>query len=672
MHIGTALIVSCAAALALAVSADAAWHTQKTDSRLVLSDAARQAVLTLSPGVTLGVTDAKATRIYWNSDLWTVRFNGHTLGSGDFLGKLSTSGKMSAEIGLTDTKGFGIEGSLLIDWAASGRLKMKLKLNAGDRGRMAVVFPALGGIRHAGSADLHYCFPKRASVINNTPADLREPYSGAFPLQFMDVWGPHGGVYLMTEDLSNTYRYFHLAKTSARLTMEVEYPEKERRAFESVSTVIAFHDGDWHAAFDAYRSWVKTWYRPAAPRKQWFREVFNLRQQFLRFYSITDGTYYDSNSRTFTFAEGLERDRRFFGSVEYLHLFDWGMQAEHGLGDYSPWGPGFSLDDFRKSIDQARASGVPVGLYVEGYLVSLDSKIGKAHGTDWEILRADGSPVRAYGIYNMCPAVKPWQDYLASVYARVSTETGADGFYVDQYGYGFADYVCHARNHGHEVPAPPLTGEGETLAKIRKALGPNKLLYTEYPPTDVQSQLLDGAFEKAVVFGSDELSPCRINLTRFALPDFKTFEIVMLDEPLGDRVDLLRLVFFNGEGIWLEGPADKWYSERALDFIRKMHRVMREYRDCFTSLLPVPLVPTGNPQVFANQFPGRKRTLWTIYNSSGNAVRGELLHVRHIKGARYRDVWNDRELKPRIGRRSARISLEIGPKEIGCVVQEEP
>lgn len=645
------------------------WRLEVKDSELTFTDGTREVAIALKPKLSVKAADTKS-RISWSSPLWTLDVNGKKLSSEDFRGRVASSGVTSASIELADTSKLGITGTLEIGCAEPGKLRMKLSLETREKTPLAVVFPTVQGLRHNGHADLWYCFPKRSSVINKAPVDLREPYSGAFPLQFMDISGPRGGVYLMTEDLANTYRSFHLTKTSD-VTMEVEYPQKNASGFESVSSVIGFHDGDWHAALDAYKAWLATWYKPAAPRKQWFREVFNLRQQFLRFYA-TDGTYFDGKTNKFTFMEGLERDRGYFGGVDYLHILDWGLSPTHGLGDYSPWSSEFTLQDFRKAVEQTQASGVPVGLYIEGYLASLNSEIGKAHGQEWDIINQAGKPVRAYGLYSMCPAIKPWQDHLASVYGRVNSEIGADGYYIDEYGYGFEHFRCYSPNHGHEVPTAPLKGEREVMSKIRKALGPDKLFYTEYPPTDVQSQLLDGAFEKAVCFGLDELTPSRINLTRFALPDFKTFEIVMLDEPLGDRRHDLGLVFFNGEGLWIEGPGDKWYSPQALELIRKTHRITREFRDCFTSLSPVALVPTGHPRVFANQFPGKKRTLWTLYNSSHSTVRGEPLAVRHVDGARYTDIWNDNQLKPRIHKGIAYLTLSLGPKEVGCVVQELP
>jgi hypothetical protein len=44
--------------------------------------------------------------------------------------------------------------------------------------------------------------------------------------------------------------------------------------------------------------------------------------------------------------------------------------------------------------------------------------------------------------------------------------------------------------------------------------------------------------------------------------------------------------------------------------------------------------------------------------------------VDHVPGARYLDAWHDQPLTPQQAGGKAAISLELGPLEVGCVVQE--
>ncbi len=71
-----------------------------------------------------------------------------------------------------------------------------------------------------------------------------------------------------------------------------------------------------------------------------------------------------------------------------------------------------------------------------------------------------------------------------------------------------------------------------------------------------------------------------------------------------------------------------------------------------------------------NLFPGHDRKLWTFYNGRPQTYSGNVLEIPHREGARYRDAWNDRELKPVIENGMARIFLTIHPQQMGCVVQD--
>ena len=49
-------------------------------------------------------------------------------------------------------------------------------------------------------------------------------------------------------------------------------------------------------------------------------------------------------------------------------------------------------------------------------------------------------------------------------------------------------------------------------------------------------------------------------------------------------------------------------------------------------------------------------------------MRGELLAVTHAPGTRYEDAWNGRAIKPRIVGDKAYLPVEIGPRDVGCIV----
>lgn len=522
--------------------------------------------------------------------------------------------------------------------------------------------------------DQWYCFPRRGSVINNIPTSLNDPYSGLFPMQFVDVYHPQlGGIYIIKHDLSDEYKWFKLKKDSV-ISLSIDYMEKELKAEESMTlpeAVIGTHSGDWHDALTAYRNWVKSWYQPTVTRKQWFKEIFNFRQQFMHFALPRKSGIFDNDTKEYHFRETMEKDISDFGGVDYLHIFDWGWSEKYGrCGDYDHWEQIGGVETFRNAISQTQAMGIPVGLYIEGYLVDPESNLGKAHGEEWQLLDRNGKPYSYFvPSYNICSAVKEWQDYLSETYARVWRETGVNGFYVDEMGFADPGHFCYNPNHGHQIPEPPLHGQRDLVRKIREALPSDVAVYTEESPTDVNSQFQDGSFTYAISNVSDDLSPTHLNLYRFAFPDFKTFEIITCDRPLGSDYQSVKRIFFNGEGIWIEGIAEDWFTPETRSCISKTHSILKAHAKAFTSPDPIPLVPTLVDGIYANKFPSEEEIVWTIYNAKYSTLRGELIKIIHKEGSSYYDAWNECKLKPRIHDGKAYINMEIGPKDVGCVVQ---
>jgi len=525
--------------------------------------------------------------------------------------------------------------------------------------------------------DQWYCFPRRGAVINNAPITLNDPYSGLFPMQFMDVYHPQlGGIYVMKHDLSEEYKWFKLKK-DATTSLRIDYMEKELKPSESIllpEVVIGTHSGDWHEALTAYRHWVKSWYQQTVARKSWFMEIFNFRQQFMHFALPKKSGIFDNDTKEYHFREVVEKDISDFGGVDYLHIFDWGWSEKYGrCGDYDHWEQIGGVEAFQKAIAEIQDMGIPVGLYIEGYLVDPESNIGKAHGKEWQLLDRDGKPYSYFApSYNICSAVTAWQEYLSKTYARVWRETGVNGFYVDEMGFADPGHICYNPNHGHPVPEPPLKGQRDLVRKIRESLPSDVVVYTEESPIDVNSQYQDGSFTYAISSVSDDLSPAHLNLYRFAFPDFKTFEIITCDKPLGSDYQSVKRIFFNGEGIWLEGIADDWFTPETRSFIAKTHKILKTHVKAFTSPNPIPLVPALVEGIYANEFPAEDEIVWTLYNAMYSTVRGELLAVPHKDGASYYDVWNETELNPRIYQGKAYFNMEMGPKDVGCVIQRCP
>ncbi len=528
----------------------------------------------------------------------------------------------------------------------------------------------------------YYVFPKRGWLFHNRPVSARARYGGMFPLQFVAAFNPAAGscAWLRTEDLAGVLRDYRLDKTEAGLRFWLDYPAREIQPGASLTaarSLIGAYDGDWRDAFNRYSAWVKTWYRPQGPRPRWWRETFNFRQRFLHNWD----PLYDAKTGRFRLEDALAEARRCFGGMEYLHLFDWGNCGRYGriygrVGDYSPYDylkGGRAA--FRAAIAGVQRRGVHVGLYIEGYLLQERGKLGRKFGKQWQLIDWRGRPRYWPGSTEMmmCPWVKGWREVQAATYAAKVKELDVDGMYLDEFGFAGSGKDCWSRRHGHPVPGYAVLGERGLSQLVRRritAVKPAVVLYDEETPCDVNSQILDGSFtyHMRCCRQSQPLAP--LHPLRFAVPSFKTFEILVCDRPTGSWAEGVKWAFFNGEGLWLEGPGREWFRADTLAVIRKCHAILRRWRSAFASDSVEALVPTLAPGVFANRFVGDGVVVYTLYNARHRTTRGPVLALPGREAGRVYDAWNDRPLAAplRGGRRV--VSLTLGPRDVGCVVCE--
>jgi hypothetical protein len=558
--------------------------------------------------------------------------------------------------------------------------------------RVAITAPVVRQYRLGSTAmDSYYLVPRRGAAFDNRPCSYRERSSGLFPAQFLDTFNPveDCGLALVPSTLlqplkqSPVRKQYFLRKEIGELTVGVEYPERVLRPGETwvlPTTCLKLTDGDWHRGLEAYWESTKRRSGPLCPRRRWFREVFSFRQRFLHMYD----PIYDAKTGAYRFDEAIAEDRREFGGVDYLHLFDWGYAPPYGrvygrTGDHSPYDflKG-GRDALRAAIAGVQKQGIPVGLYIEGYLLTKNSKLGKAHLPDWQIRRRDGSGYWWSGNVEamMCPGVKPWREVQASTYETKVKELDVDGVYIDQFGFGNVGKDCWSDKHGHPVPSYCVRTEREMTRLIRErveAAKKNVALYTEETPIDLTTPFQDGSFTYAMFSAQRSRTLVPLNMARFAFPDFKTIEILVCDKPTGSWATGVRWVFFNGEALWIEGPPE-WFEPETRAEIRRCYRILREHRDAFTSLEPEPLVPTQMGGVWANRFPVKGKTVYTLYNARHRTVRGAMLRVRHIGKSVYYDEWRECPATVRRDGEDAVLSTEVGPHGVGCLVvtQENP
>ena len=130
----------------------------------------------------------------------------------------------------------------------------------------------------------------------------------------------------------------------------------------------------------------------------------------------------------------------------------------------------------------------------------------------------------------------------------------------------------------------------------------------------------------------------------------------------------LEAAFFNGSGmlVW-ENVFGTWNPWTAPDraTLRRMAPILRLFARNFASDAWEPVTPTLVPGVYANAWPGKGATVWTIVNRTGYEVIGRVLRVPADTGTHVFDLWDGTELRRHPGERYVDVSLRLA--RIGCV-----
>ncbi|HOG04859.1 MAG TPA: DUF6259 domain-containing protein [Paludibacter sp.] len=566
-------------------------------------------------------------------------------------------------------------------------LSLAVKNNSNEAIEVTVNFPIINGVHFSKerSEELYYLYPKEGWASNNEDAEEDNFYGRWFPLQFVDIYDKdNGGFYVMTNDTTNYPKKYYFKKKDGKIDLKVTYQTKKLMPGEVWNlppTVLGTHTGDWHEGFYAYKDWVQTWYKPIAPRKQWFQDIYNFRQVFLHTFFGEEG-FWNPLTKKIDLLKEVEDAEKAFGGVDYVHIFDWMREPEDRIYNYNPWNYIGGYQQLKEQIATLKKRGIRTGLYYQGYKLHRESDMGIKHGKDWEMLNPQGENYGEKGYHYPCPSAPGWQEYFTDVAKKITDLLGTDGVYFDQYGFGYLTNYngCYNTEHKHpgiEGPIKPNyigIGEINMWKKLRTKISNDIVTYNEEMPTDVGTQYLDGTYTYAINKSgfTPTKNPSSVNLFRFLFPGFKIIEMLAVDRPFDDNVTTqLKNVFFNGEGIFLQGPLNDtgWFTDEARYVIRKTHAILSSNKEAFRSDDAMPLVKTEDDSIHANYFPSPRKNVWTLFNVGSKDYSGNVLLIPHIQGAYYYDAWNLIPVTPVIKDGYALVKLNIKSNDAGCLIQ---
>ncbi len=666
-------------------------------------------VLTIQNGaISMAVDISKGMKLLNLINEYTPQF---TVVADDMLKIREGDGRIVTCLTLINTKIDGYKAELTYRYQAleicvraelTGRDAVKWKIRTINTGvkslKMGVLFPCISGIQYADPEDGWYFLPKYQNMDSNETVFMYEESAPSFPMQFLDVYSPsqQGGLSLTTQERELVVRKYALKKEEDGIGFFVEYPAiygelMPGKDFTGSSTVLTAHSGDWRKSFELYQNWLKSWYEPVrCQNKQWYRECFWLLAEITDFFETEEFTklpiWYDKERKEFNLKKILEEQKEIAGCYpDILHLWSWTFRNENGnysqqwgnfgSTDYDEYGGLASFKDALHEVTDEK--GVKVSLYLHPTLLSGRYPQAEKYFPKHRVVNKAGEYISIEGdSYRMCHANEEWRKYAISMYPRIYQELGIPILYVDEFSLRIENR-CYGDGHGHPVPSNLLKTDRDFISELKAAMPEEVVLYGEYAAVDVNARYIDCNISYYIIDsvvdmietawrggdGSDRMGRVFTNLYRFAFP-----KIVQLILPMAMRNlswHPQKFIFFNGEAIY----DSFWDCEESagLAFTVKAYGLKKKYADCFTSDNPQTMVNTLSPAVCANCFPGKGRTVYTLYNRAYTTYRGKILRVPHQKGAVYYDAWNEQPLQVEIKDGCADISLTIDAQQIGCI-----
>lgn len=546
-----------------------------------------------------------------------------------------------------------------------------------------------------GSAEeTHYFYPPPRGTVDKKPFKIRKCYGGATYMQLMDVFNPTlgAGISIRPDDAWGETKALSLWKSGSdplvddgwasydpnmylpaperHLTsgvyMGFEYWERRAEPGQSVSVpdlAIGFHTGDWHPAFESYRTWVHSHLQPVE-KPEWLQECALMSLNHCGMHLGDE--YYAVGDRGIDFLQfGMwwnHPNRPDTGPrEEYYYREDWGGK-----------------ESFARAVNEAHEKGMHVILYLEGNLFPAHFEAG----ANCERLHPLATRVNRDGTLqtgNMCPGSALWQDYLSDTCKRLIRDTGADGIYLDSISQ-IPPFACYDPKHGHEILNQTWNRDvAQLFEKVRIAIrevNPQAVLYAEAPGAEIATAQLDGAYS----YYPDEVwvtpdrfgNPKLTGLTRFLFPGLRNWSLVgsLIDPPKNLQG------FFNADCVFTQSHIGA--AKSALSPSRRvpppsterLAEVLARYADIFNAPGSLPHLKGLLEGIYVNRFQSGDKVIFNVLNTNYITARGRLIEVEQ-QGV-YWDALSDRTAQTIEEDGKFYLSGCVEPKSVACFVLGRP
>jgi hypothetical protein len=480
-----------------------------------------------------------------------------------------------------------------------------------------ISFPLIQRLKIGNESDMHYLFPTQRGFFCIDNADdfifyFTRDYDPKMPIDIYNL-KENRGIYFHIINSAQDFNFENSDDFKTRIFLN--FAQKPCEKTEIINCRIKLHEGDWHAAFLAFKDYIRsdfdfTFYK--RPIQEKYRQRLISHFTFLYGFDI-----YDPKTNQFRLDEFLDEGELNFGGYDYMLLWH----------DYQRMGI-----DNRDQFDMYE--DLPGGL--EG----LRKMVDKAHTRD----------VQVFIPYKPWDIMKGRDDHFTQE-ARISKAIGADGVFLDT-----------------------MSDTDKGFREALDAVNPDNVFVSEGRPDLAAAQLVTGSWNQS---GNATNKMPNVDLFRFIIPEHNVHNINR-GARKRDELILNALFNGTGFIVWEDifGEINKYsWNERIL--ITRYNRIIHENRDAYLTNNPIPLVHNFRDDLYINAFPTAEKCVYPAYQLDRENVNraiddrliGPFMAVDHPSDWHFVDVWNHQEIPT--DNKSAKTCL-IFPEEptdvISCII----
>lgn len=368
---------------------------------------------------------------------------------------------------------------------------------------------------------------------------------------------------------------------------------------------IGFHfyadvvDGDWHAALKKCFRENMLYDLPAFNNKLYERKDLDFIKHSYTMHLMMawEKNYYDAKKGEYRLKEFLEDKKKLYGGDDIFTI--WPAWPVMGLDQRNQW--------------QLMAD-LPGSITKQKELAALAHTMGTKY----------------FISYN------PWDDKDE----KASLQT-------------MSDFIKRIDADG--VVLDTRAGGSDALQQAADHAKPGVILYSEgmATPKDMQG-IIAGRVHNDIYY------PPLLNLNKFIKPDFAIFRVAEVNKERIRRE--YNSALFNGYGVEINimRPGRQENMEEDYRYWGRCVRILRENSTNFNSYDWIPLIPSLQDKIYINKWPGKRKTVYTIFSLLPEGYQDALFEAGIKPGYHYVDLWNHEgiQLKKQEGKDFAIVEIE--------------